>query len=54
MFCPVCGSDLGAARAFVQEYWSGQDQHFLCWCPTCRSMSTVTVSDRVVLSEPEH
>lgn len=53
-WCPVCGRDLRDQRAFVQEYWSAQEQNFLCWCPRCSSQSTVTISDRVILSEPEH
>jgi hypothetical protein len=52
--CPVCGADLAAARSFVQEYWTGQEQNFLCWCASCRVMTTVTIAERVVLSEPEH
>jgi hypothetical protein len=52
--CPVCGADLAAARSYVQEYWTGQEQNFLCWCASCRAMTTVTIAERVVLSEPEH
>ena len=46
--------DLRDQRAFVQEYWSAREQNFLCWCPRCYSQCTVTISDRVILSEPEH
>lgn len=53
-FCPVCGRDLRDIRGFVQEYWTGQEQNFLCWCPGCSGQSLVTLSDRVVLTEPEH
>lgn len=53
-WCPVCGRDLRDQRGFVQEYWSAREQNFLCWCPDCSSQCTVTVSDRVILSEPEH
>lgn len=54
MWCPVCGRDLSDQRGFVQEYWTAQEQNFLCWCPRCSTQSTVIVSDRVVLTEPEH
>ena len=53
-WCPVCGRDLRDERGFVQEYWSAEERNFLCWCPQCSSQCTVTVSDRVILSEPEH
>lgn len=53
-FCPVCGGDLRDLRGFVQEYWTGRERNFLCWCSRCSSQSTVTVSDRVILTEPEH
>ena len=52
--CPVCGHDLRGERSFVQEYWVGDETRYLTWCPSCRSQCTVVVSDRVVLTEPEH
>jgi hypothetical protein len=48
-FCPGCGGE----AAFVQEYWSGTDRHFLCWCATCQLMCTVTIG-ALVGTEPQH
>lgn len=53
-YCPLCGRDLRDPRGFVQEYWTGREVNFLAWCPQCRNQSTITVSDRVIISEPEH
>lgn len=53
-YCPACGADLDDERAFVQEYWSADDQHFFCWCARCGVMCTVMVSEQVVSYEPEH
>ena len=50
----MCAADLAADRAFVQEFWSAADQNFLCWCPDCGTMCTVSLSDRVLSHEPEH
>lgn len=51
--CPGCGSALDDA-AFVQEFWSGADRHFVCWCAGCRLMCTVVVAPHLVGTEPEH
>ncbi len=51
-FCPGCGAALGGA-AFVQEFWSGEDRHFLCWCDGCSLMCTVIIG-ALVGTEPEH
>jgi len=52
--CPVCGADLTGRRSFVQEFWVADETRFLTWCPHCLAQCTVVVSDRVVLTEPEH
>jgi hypothetical protein len=51
-FCPGCGAELGGA-AFVQEFWSGADRHFLCWCAGCGRTYTVIIG-ALVGTEPEH
>jgi hypothetical protein len=51
-YCPGCGAALGEA-AFVQEFWSGADRHFLCWCAACELMCTVVIG-ALVGTEPEH
>jgi hypothetical protein len=48
--CPGCGAE----PAFVQEYWTGGDRNFLCWCPACDLMCTVVVAPHLVATEPEH
>lgn len=48
--CPRCGTEPG----FVQEYWTGADRNFLCWCPRCELMCTVVLSPQLVGTEPEH
>lgn len=53
-FCPACGAGLDDPRAFVQEYWSADDQHFFCWCARCGVMCTVTLREQVLSYEPEH
>lgn len=53
-FCPGCGAALTDARAFVQEFWMGEDRHFLCWCPACALMCTVVLSPHLTATEPEH
>lgn len=50
--CPGCGDSLGPG--FVQEFWTGADRNFLCWCPGCGLMCTVVIGTRLVSSEPEH
>jgi hypothetical protein len=57
-FCPGCGapvdgSDTGAA-SFVQEFWSGPDRNFLCWCAACDLLCTVVLPAMIVSHEPEH
>jgi hypothetical protein len=54
--CPGCGDGLGAdaGAGFVQEYWTGADRNFLCWCPGCGLMCTVVIGARLLGSEPEH
>jgi hypothetical protein len=52
--CPGCGATLADPRALVQEFWSGADRHFLCWCAACELMCTVVLSPHVVGTEPEH
>jgi hypothetical protein len=53
-FCPGCGARLTAGAAFVQEFWSGEDRNYLCWCADCGLMCTVVISSRLVSVEPEH
>jgi hypothetical protein len=52
--CPSCGQSLSDARGFVQEYWTGPDRNFLCWCPECLFLCTVVVTPRITSHEPEH
>lgn len=52
-FCPGCGGPLDGP-SLVQEFWVGQDRHFLCWCAGCGLMSTVVLAARLVSHEPEH
>lgn len=52
--CASCGHPLADSRSFVQEYWVGPDRHFLCWCPECRFLCTVAVSEHITSHEPEH
>lgn len=53
-FCPGCGASLDAEASFVQEFWSGADRNFLCWCATCDLLSTVVLPAMIVSHEPEH
>jgi hypothetical protein len=53
-FCPGCGADLSSGTGFVQEFWSGEDQNFLCWCAGCGLMCTVVISARLLSHEPGH
>jgi hypothetical protein len=53
-FCPGCGASLDADASFVQEFWSGADRNFLCWCAACDLLSTVVLPAMIVSHEPEH
>jgi hypothetical protein len=53
-YCPSCGYDLHQPQGFIQEYWVAEDSSFLCWCPACLLLCTVTTPRRITSHEPEH
>lgn len=53
-YCPSCGYDLQDPQGFLQEYWVAEDRNFLCWCPACSLLCTVTAPKRITSHEPEH
>ncbi|MFH9075660.1 hypothetical protein [Streptomyces alboflavus] len=48
--CPWCGWGYQDA-ALVQEFWSGDEQWFCCWCSRCERVADVGAIDRIVVTE---